>query len=79
MGIDWRDESLFEQNMAMRCELKALRQIIDEFRSGERYLKLQEDNRRVMRGYIKRIKSLENELADAHSHAVTIRDIWTEE
>ena len=23
MGIDWWDESLFEQNMAMRCEIKA--------------------------------------------------------
>ena len=79
MGIDWWDESLLEQNMAMRCRLKASEQIIDEFKSGKRYLKLQEDNGRVMRGYIKKINSLENELAEAHSHAVTIRNIWMEE
>ena len=79
MGSNWWDESLFEQNMAMKCELKALRQTVDEFRSGKRYLKMQADNRRVMQGYIKEINRLRNELADAHSHAVTIRDIWTEE
>ena len=28
MGIDWWDESLLEQNMAMRCRLKASEQII---------------------------------------------------
>ena len=79
MGSDWWDESLFEQNMAMRCELKALRQTVDEFKSGKRYLKIQADNRRVVQGYIKEINSLRNELADVRSHAITIRDIWTDE
>ena len=44
------DESLFEQNMAMKCEIKALRQKISEFKSGKRYQKIQDDNRRVIEG-----------------------------
>ena len=75
----WDDESVFEQNMAMRCEIKALRQQVDEFKSGKRYLKIQDDNRRVINGYIKEIKKLKKDLAYERSHAVTIRDTWIDE
>ena len=41
-------DALFEQCMALRCEVKVQAQIIKEFKSGERYLKLQADQHRVI-------------------------------
>ena len=73
------NEDLFEINMALRCEVKNLRRTVDEFKSGKRYLKIQEDHRRVTKGYIKEIKRLKNELAAAHAQTVNVRNIWTDE
>ena len=75
----WDDESVFEQNMAMRCEIKALRRQVDEFKSGKRYLKIQDDNRRVINGYKKEISKLKKELAYERSHSITVRDTWIAE
>ena len=75
----FRNEDLFEENMALRCEVKNLRRTVDEFKSGKRYLKLQEDHKRVTRGYIKEIKRLKDEIAAAHAQAIHVRDIWTDE
>ena len=41
------DENLFEMNMALRCEVKNLKRIVEEYQSGKRYLKIQEDHNRV--------------------------------
>ena len=60
-------EDLFEQCMALRCEVKSLRHTVKEFKSGERYLKLQADQHRVIEGYVKDIRKLRLELADAHA------------
>ena len=54
----FHDADLFEQCMALRCEVKSLRQTLKEFQSGKRYLKLQADHHRVIEGYIKEIKRL---------------------
>ena len=50
-------DNLFEINMALRCEVEALRQTIKEYESGKRYLKIQKDHSRVVAGYIKEIKN----------------------
>lgn len=72
-------DNLFEINMALRCRIKDLENKIEEFKSGERYLKLQKDYHRVISGYIKEINRLKKELADAHAQAVNVRNIWTDE
>lgn len=72
-------DNLFEINMALRCEVKALRQTIKEYESGKRYLKIQKDHSRVVAGYIKEIKKLKAELASAHDQIVYIRNLWTDQ
>ena len=79
MGYGFRNEDLFEINMALRCKVKDQARIIAEFKSGERYLKLQKDHHKVIKGYIREIKKLKKELAEAHTQTVTVRNIWTEE
>ena len=59
--------------------IKALEQELNAFRSGKRYLKLQEDNRKVIAGYIKEIRKLRNKVAEEHANAVSVRDLWFEE
>ena len=79
MHSTFRDDDIFEINMSLRCKVKSQARTIKEFKSGERYLKIQEDHRRVINGYIREIKRLKKELAGAHAQAVTVRKIWTEE
>lgn len=71
--------NLFEENMALQCEVKALYRQVGEFKSGERYLKIQEDYRKVERGYIREINKLKSELASAHAQTVTVRNLWMEQ
>lgn len=79
MAFYLRNDDLFESNMALRCEVKAQAKIIDEFKSGERYLKLQRDHRKVIDGYIREIKKLRAELAKSHAETVNVRNMWLDE
>ena len=63
----------------LECVVKAQQQQLDEFRSGERYLKLQKDFRRVIAGYERMIKNLKIELGKAHAETVNVRNIWFEQ
>ncbi len=72
-------EDLFEQCMALRGEVKVQAQIIKEFKSGKRYLKLQADQHRVIEGYVKDIRKLRLELADAHARIVSTRNTWADD
>ncbi len=68
-------ENLFEDYMAARCLIKSQRRIIEEFKSGERYLKLQKDHRRVTAGYIKEIKKLKLEIGSLNARIVSNRNM----
>ncbi len=70
---------LYDMYSAVQYENKALRQKVKAYENGERYLKLQKDYQRVVAGYIKEIKNLRRELADARATTVRVRDIWFEE
>ena len=72
-------DNYFEMYMSLRCEVKALKQTVKEFKSGKRYLKLQADQHRVIAGYMKEIKKLKDELASAHAETVTVRNTWAED
>ena len=75
----FRNEDLFESNMALRCEVKHLRETIEEFKSGKRYLKIQDDYSRVIKGYQKEIGRLKKELAAANTQVINAVNIWTEQ
>ena len=62
-GFD--NQNLFEEKMALQCEVKSLKRQLEEFQSGKRYLKIQETHSRVISGFIKEINRLKKELADA--------------
>ncbi len=72
-------ESLFEINSTLQYRVKALQQQVDEFRSGERYKKLQHDYSLVIDGFIKEIARLKKEKADAEARAISTRNIWFDE
>ncbi len=54
-------DNLFDDLMTLRYIVKNQSRMIDEFKFGKRYLKLQEDFRRVSKGYIKEIQRLRYE------------------
>lgn len=72
-------ENLFEDYMAARCTIKHLKQTIDEFKSGERYLKLQKDYHCAAAGYIKEIKRLRNKVGELHARIISIRNMWSDD
>ena len=63
----------------LECIVKAQQQQLEAFRSGERYMKLQKDFRRVIAGYERTIKNLKIELGKAHAETVNVRNIWFEQ
>ena len=67
---------LYSRNQSLECENKALRDQIAAYKSGKRYIKIQEDNRRVQAGYQQEIKRLNKELEAAHMEKKKVRDIW---
>ena len=64
-------EDLFLRCSDLQLRVKNLERELDEFKSGKRYLKLQEDHRLVVAGYIKEIQRLKSELAKANARTVT--------
>ncbi len=72
-------ENLFEDYMAARCTIKTLKRTIEEFKSGERYLKLQKDYRLVCAGYIKEIKKLRLEVGSLNARIIDIRNMWSDD
>ena len=69
--------NLFEDYMSARCTIRSLNRTIDEFKSGERYLKLQNDFHRVTNGYIKEIKQLKLEIGHLNARMISIRNMWS--
>ena len=72
-------KDIFENYMALKYINKNQERIIDEFQSGERYLKIQRDYDKVIKGYIKEIQRLRYENSIAHAQITKTRDIWTQE
>lgn len=70
---------LYDRYTALQYQVKALRQKVKSYEKGDRYLKLQSDHHRVVAGYIREIKKLRKELADAHAETVKVRNIWFDE
>ena len=61
----------------LECVVKVQQKQLDAFRSGERYLKLQKDFRRVIAGYERTIRNLKTELGKAHAETVNVKNAVT--
>lgn len=70
-------DKLYESYALMQYRIKALKNEVEEFQTGKRYLKLQEDYRRVVAGYIEEIKRLKQEIEAAHAETKRVLDIWS--
>ena len=70
---------LYAQNYSLQCENKALRRIVDEFKSGKRYKKLQEGHERVIAGYKQENRRLAKALAAERETTKRVRNIWFEQ
>ena len=70
---------LYAQNYSLQCENKALRRIVDEFKSGKRYKKLQEGHERVIAGYKQENRRLAKALTEERKTTTKVRDIWFEQ
>jgi len=70
-------QNLFEDYMAAQCLIRSLRRTIKEFKSGERYIKLQKDYHRMMAGYIKENRKLRLEVGALNARLVSNRNMLT--
>lgn len=72
-------DNLLESYMNARRLIKAQERIIEEFKSGKRYLKLQGDYHRVCVGYIKEIKHLKYEIGVLNARLISNRNMWADD
>ncbi len=68
----------FEYASTLQYKVKSLAQQVAEFKSGEKYRKLQEKYKGIIRGLEKTIQELKQELAQAHKETRLVRKQWME-
>ena len=68
----------FESVSALQYRNRALSRQIEEFKSGEKYVKMAADYKKLQNFHNKEMKRMERELAKAHSETVTVRKYWSE-
>lgn len=71
--------NLFEDYMSAQCLIKSLKNEIEEFKSGKRYIKLQEDHHRVIAGYIKECLKNKKEIADLNARIISNRNMMLDD
>lgn len=71
--------SQFEEKMAAQCRIKVLKKKVEEFESGERYIKIQNDYHKVITGYIKEIDRLKKEVGRQHAQYISNRNMWIDD
>lgn len=70
--------SSFEYTTTLEYRLKAAKAELEAFKSGEKYIRMEELRRKEVRALKRKIAKLEKELAEARSRTVTVRDQWFE-
>lgn len=66
----------FEYITTLEYRLKATTAEVMAFRSGEKYIKMQEEYLKELRHLERIVKELTEEVASAHSETVTVREQW---
>lgn len=70
--------SSFEYITTLEYRLRAIKAELDAFKSGEKYIRMENQRLNEVRSLERKITALEKELAKEHSHAITIRNQWFE-
>ena len=70
--------SSFETITVLQYRLKAALEELEAFRSGEKYLRMEEQRLREVRALERKVTKLEETVAKEHAHAITIRNQWFE-
>ena len=68
----------FEAVSVLQYRNRSLSKQVEEFKSGERYVRMEEENKRLVRFHNREMKRMEYELSKAHSETVTVRRYWSE-
>lgn len=68
----------FEHLSALQLRIRSLEKLVEELKSGEKYRRLEEEYRALVRFHNKEVKRLEYELSKAHAETVTVRRYWGE-
>lgn len=68
----------FESFSSLQYRNRALSRQVEEFKSGEKYVKMEAAYKKLLRLYNREMKRLKRELAKAHSETVTVRKYWCE-
>lgn len=66
----------FEYMTSLQYEVKNLRQLVKSFQSGERYLQMEKEYRRIINELEHQIRHLKAELAASHAETVSVRNKW---
>lgn len=70
--------SSFEYITTLEYRLRAAKAELEAFRSGEKYIRMEELRLKEVRALERRVEELEKELGKARTHAISIRNQWFE-
>ena len=68
--------SLYDSYVYSQYRIKALKAENDAFKSGEKYLRMQEQHRKDIALYERKLAEARKEIANSHKETVTVRNIW---
>jgi hypothetical protein len=78
IGSPYMSNTAYEYFTNLQYKVKSLFAQVSDFKSGEKYVKMQEDRKRELAIKDREIKKLKQELADAHAQVVGVRKSWQE-
>jgi hypothetical protein len=70
--------SQFEHVTTLQYRLKSYAHRLKEFETGEVYVSMRADIKRIIDSHSREVKGLRSELADARKEVVAVRNIWTQ-
>ena len=76
IGSPYMSNTAYEYFTNLQYKVKSLSAQVGDFKSGAKYIKMQEDRNAHLAIKDREIKKLKRELADAHSQVVTVRKNW---
>jgi len=76
IGSPYMSNTAYEYFTNLQYKVKSLSAQVGDFKSGAKYVKMQEDRKAQLAIKDREIKKLKDELADARRQTVTVRTIW---
>lgn len=69
---------IYEQMTTLQYRYHSVLKQLEEFKSGEKYVKMEAEYQKLLRRYNKKVLQMEYELSKAHSETITVRKYWSE-